>query len=172
MKLRAISLVVAIAVFATVSAAQTTGSRYIGYEYKGVTPESVLPNGVKHLGGGLIGDFEAEVVYGISQVRIGKTHMLWLEASTGKDASGITGWKVLDVLSFSTLAKARYIFLTGDPAIGCSRFGKEIPNLVGAGQILRRQSIFKPTNLWVANLTSKKFEPTSTRGVKCQYSEP
>ena len=45
----------------------TTGSQFIEYRYKGVTPPYLLPNGVKHLGGGLIGDVNADPVYGIAQ---------------------------------------------------------------------------------------------------------
>ena len=146
--------------------------RYLDYEYKGVNPSSMLPNGVKHMGGGLIGDYDADPVYGISQVEKGKTKMLWLEVSTGRDSSGVTGWKVLDVLSFRALGPANYIFFIGDPAISCSRNGKEIPNLVGIGRIVRRQGIFKPSNLWTADLITKRFKPTDAYGVKCQYSEP
>lgn len=147
-------------------------TRYLNYEYKGVNPSSTLPNGVKHMGGGLIGDYDADPVYGISQVEKGKTKMLWLERSTGKDATGVTGWKVLDVLSFRALGPANYIFFIGDPAISCSRNGKEIPNLVGIGRIVRREGIFKPSNLWTADLITKKFKPTDGSGVKCAYSEP
>ncbi len=147
-------------------------TKYVGYEYKGVVPETALPNGVKHMGGGLIGDIEADPVYGISQVEKGKTKMLWLEESTGKDSTGVTGWKVLDALSFPATAPADYIFFMGDPAVGCLQDGNEIPHLVGVGRIIRRQGIFRPSKLWVANLGSKKFEPMSIKGVKCEYSEP
>jgi hypothetical protein len=147
-------------------------AKYIGYEYKGVRPDTALPNGVKHFGGGLIGDIEADPVYGISQVEKGRTKMLWLEASTGKDPTGVTGWKVLDVLSFPAPPKADYIFFAGDPAIYCKKRGQDIPNLVGVGRIIRRQGIFRPSRLWVANLTTKKFAPLALAGVKCEYSEP
>ena len=147
-------------------------TRYLNYEYKGVNPSATLPNGVKHMGGGLIGDYDADPVYGISQVETGKTKMLWLEVSTGKDSTGVTGWKVLYVLSFRALGPANYIFFSGDPAISCRRNGKEIPNLVGIGRIVRREGIFKPSNLWTADLITKKFKPTDESGVKCEYSEP
>jgi hypothetical protein len=146
-------------------------SPYVNYEYKGVVPDTTLPNGVKHFGGGLIGDINADPVYGISQVQKGKLKMLWLEVSTGKDASGITGWKVIDVLAFPALTKSDYLFFYGDPAIGCTRAGKDIPNLVGVGKIIRRQG-FRPAKLWVADLTTKKFKPLSVSGIKCEYSEP
>src|SRR5690242_3649713 len=100
----------------TVGAFGQDASRYINYEYQSVLPGKTLPNGVKHNGGGLIGDFNANPVYGISQVQRGKTKMLWFEVSTGQNSKGVTGWRVLDALSFSTLARTRYVFFYGDPA--------------------------------------------------------
>lgn len=147
-------------------------AKYINYKYKGVLPESTLPNGVKHLGGGLIGDFDADPVYGVSQVQKGKTKMLWLEVSTGQDERGVTGWQVMDVLAFPLFGASDYLFFGGDPTIECKRGGKDIPNLVGIGRILPRQGIFKPTKLWVASVTTNKFEPTPVAGVRCVYSEP
>jgi len=147
-------------------------SPYIGYKYYGVVPSSRLPNGVKHFGGGLIGDINADPVYGLSQVQKGKTKMLWLEVSTGRDATGVTGWKVLDVLSFPSLLRSDYLFFYGDPAAGCTRSGKDIPNLVGVGKVMRKQGIFRPSKLWVADLATKKFKSISISGIKCEYSEP
>jgi hypothetical protein len=147
-------------------------AKYVNYKYKGVVPLRTLPNGVKHFGGGLIGDIDADPVYGISQVQLGRTKMLWLEASTGKDASGVTGWRVVDVLAFPGMVKTDYLFFYGDPGISCTRSGNDIANLVGVGRIIRRQSVFQPSKLWIANLETKKFEPTPVRDVKCQYTEP
>ena len=149
-----------------------TGSKYVGYKYKGVTPESTLPNGVKHFGGGLIGDIDADPVYGISQVALRNTKMLWLEVSTGRDASGITGWLVKDVLSFPALTKSDYLFFAGDPAAECKRAGQTIEELVGVGKISRKLGIFTPSKLWVPNLKTEKFEPVKVAGVTCTYSEP
>ena len=120
----------------------------------------------------MIGDIEADPVYEIADVEKGKTRMLWLNASTGKDSTGVTGWKVLDVLSFPALLKSDYLFFAGDPSIECRRSGRDIPNLIGVGRIIRRQEIYKPSKLWVANLETKKFEPLVLAGVKCVYSEP
>lgn len=152
---------------------QTSGrEKYIGYEYEGVLPAASLPNGLKHMGGALLGDIEADPVYGISHVEKGRTKMLWLESSTGRNAGGITGWKVADVLLFPALAQTDYMFFTGDPAIYCRRNGKDIVNLVGVGRIVRRQGVFRPSKLWTADLTAKKFDPVKLAGVKCEYSEP
>ena len=171
MKLKSLVLIIMLLVPA-LAHAQKGRSSYVGYEYKGVVPSTRLPNGVKHLGGGMIGDFEAETVYGVSQVERGRTKMLWFESSTGKDATGVTGWKVLDVVSFPQATASDHLLIYGDPAVLCQRFGKEIPNLVGIGRIVRKQSIFKPAQLWVANLTTMKFQPVKLAGIKCVYSEP
>lgn len=148
------------------------GARYVNYEYAGVGPSATLPNGVKHLGGGMIGDIEADPVYGIAQTQKGRLKMLWLEVSTGQNERGVTGWKVLDVLAFPRPLATDYIFFTGDPAIDCKRNGDDIPNLVGVGRIMRRQEIFKPAKLWTADLTTRKFKPLALTGVKCVYSMP
>ena len=150
------------------------GSEYVGYKYKGVLAGKTLPNGVKSLGGSLIGDIDADPVYEIAEVRKGKITMLWLNVSTGRNSRGVTGWKVLDVLSFSTLARTRYIFVAGDPAVGCKRKGMEgyLDNLVGDGKLVRARGAFIPSNLWVANLRTKKFEAMPLNGITCEYSEP
>ncbi len=168
-------LVLALFVLPILAIGQANRSPYIGYEYKGVVPSATLPNGVKHFGGGLIGKIDADQVHGISEVAKGRTKMLWFEVSTGKDASGITGWRVLDVLSFSTLRKTDYLLFSVDPSIECSRNGNPLSadaDIVGVGTILRRQGTFKPSKLWKANLVTEKFEPVSLAGVKCEYSEP
>ena len=148
-------------------------SKYVGYKYKGVPPENMLPNGVKHLGGGLVGDFDADPVYGISKVMKGTTTMLWLEVSTGRDSTGITGWKVLDVLTFPALRPTQHLAFALDPAIGCKRNGKELTDdTVMIGQIFRKLAVYKPERVWVANLKTGKFEKASLAGLTCGYSEP
>lgn len=159
--------------FQTLSFAQTDErAKYIGYSYKGVVPDTTLPNGVKHLGGGLIGNIDADPVYGISQVEKGKTKMLWLEISTGQNATGITGWLVKDVLVFTNLTKDTHISFAADPAILCQQNKKDVENLVAAGKILSKQGIFKPTRAWIANLKTEKFEEMSIKNLRCEYSAP
>ena len=148
------------------------GAEYVGYKYKGVNPGKILPNDVKHLGGGLIGDINADPVHGISQVSKGKIKMLWFEVSTGQDGTGVTGWQVKDVLSFYNQRANDHILIYGDPSIECKRNGKAIENLVGIGKIAAKQGVYRPSSLWVANLKTLKFDPVSATGIKCQYSEP
>ena len=147
-------------------------SPYIGYKYKSVMPGEAFSNGVNGMGGALIGDINADPVYEIATVEKGKTKMLWLNVSTGQDATGVTGWEVLDVLSFPSLLKTDYLFFYGDPGIHCSRSGKDIPNLVGVGKIYRKQAIFRPSRMWTADLATRKFKSISISGIKCEYSEP
>jgi hypothetical protein len=172
MKPTIIAIITLLFIASSIGAQTNDRTKYVGYEYDGVTPETTLPNGVKHLGGGLIGNIDAEPVYGISQVQMGKTKMLWFEASTGRDSSGVTGWKVIDVLSFPTVARSDYLFIAGDPSIECKSRGKDLPELVGIGRFMRRQGIFRPSKLWRADLDTKKFIPLAVAGVKCIYSEP
>ena len=172
MNLRTAAIIAFLFVPAFVSAQVNDRAKYINYEYKSVLPGKALPNGVIAMGGGLIGDVFADPVYEIAEVKKGKTKMLWFNVSTGTDSTGVTGWKVLDVLSFPALLKTDYIYMTGDPSIECRRKDEEIPNLVGVGRIIPRQGTFKLSKLWVANLTTKKFEVTGLTGIKCTYSEP
>ena len=154
-------------------AKSAAASKYVGYKYKGVPPENVLPNGVKHLGGGLIGDFDADPVYGISRVTKGTTTMLWLEVSTGRDSTGVTGWRVLDVLTFPALRPTQHLAFAVDPAIGCMRNGKELnDDTVMLGQGFPKLGIYKPERVWIVNLKTGKFESAAVAGLKCGYSEP
>lgn len=152
--------------------AQGSKSLYINYEYEGVLPGKTLPNGVIELGGSLIGDIDADPVHSIAHTQDRRTTMLWLVVSTGKDAKGITGWKVIDVLSFPMLSKTQYLFVSGDPAIYCRKNGNEIQNLVGVGRIDRKNWRLVPSRLWIADLNTKQFSQLDLAGVKCEYSEP
>ena len=165
-------LVILLGCHAFVAAQSNERSKYVGYKYAGVVPNKTLPNGVKHLGGGLIGDFDADPVYGISQVVKGKTKMLWLEVSTGQNATGVTGWLVKDVLVFNNMTKNQHLFFSVDPAIYCQRDKKDVENLVAFGQIFARQGTYKPSKAWIANIKTGKFEPMAIKGLKCEYSPP
>lgn len=157
-----------------VTAKQTADgkSQYVGYKYKGVNPDTVLPNGVKHLGGGLISDFNVEPVYGISNVTRGRTQMLWLEISTGSDAGGITGWQVKDVLTLPAMSKNQSFHYPTDPAVSCQRNKQEAGNLIVFGEILSKQGRFNVRRAWLANTKNEKFEEVPAKGIQCEYSAP
>ena len=168
---KALSAIFVSLIFAAFAQGQTAAS-YIGYEYKGVVPDSVMPNGVKHLGGALISDINKDPVYGIAQVSKGRTQMLWLEASTGQNEKGVTGWRVLDVISFPKLASPQHVMMPLDPAVACTRNGKTVPYLVALGRIDTRRAVFTVQRAWIADIDKKKFTPASIRGLRCTYSEP
>lgn len=154
------------------SSAQAS-AKYIGLEYQGLVPDTVMSNGVKHLGGGLISDHRVDPVYGISQVSKGKTQMLWLEVSTGQNEKGVTGWRVLDVLSYPALTRSQHLhFSPHDPSVECLRGGKPVGGLVALGTISRLKGIYTPQRAWIADIEKKKFTPASIRGLRCTYSEP
>ena len=167
----AISFIFITLLFVVSSSAQVS-AKYIGLEYKGVVPDTVMPNGVKHLGGALISDHRVDPVYGISQVSKGKTRMLWLEVSTGQSEKGVTGWRVLDVLSFPALTSTQHLLIASDPAIECLRGGQPVDGLVAFGTITRRKGIYTPQRAWIADIAKKKFVPSATAGLRCIYSEP
>ena len=135
---------------------------------------SALPyiNGVKHLGGALVSDINKDPVYGIAQVSKGKTRMLWLEVSTGQNEKGVTGWRVLDVLSFPALTGSQHLLISYDPAVECLRNGNQVDGLVAFGTIVRRKGVYTPQRAWIADIEKKKFTPASVRGLRCTYSEP
>ena len=167
-----IAVVFSIAVMLGMHASATAqGREYIGYKYKGVAPETVLPNGVKHLGGGLISDPNKEPVYGISSVVKGAKKMVWLEISTGSDRTGITGWQVKDVLVFSKRDR-RYLMFGLDPSVQCRRKGKYLEKLVAIGHILPKKGVFRPDLAWVADIAKQKFVEVPVRSLQCEYSEP
>lgn len=157
--------------FAALSNGQTPAN-YISFEYKGIAPETVLPNGVRHLGGALISDHRVDPVYGISQVSKGKTRMLWLEVSTGQNDKGVTGWRVLDVLMFPGFTETQHLLIAFDPAVECLRGGNPVERLVAVGRIDRRKGTYTPQRAWIAEIEKKKFTPASIRGLRCTYSEP
>lgn len=157
--------------FTAIANGQTAAS-YIGYEYEGVTPDTVLGNGVRHLGGALISDFKEDPVYAISQVSKRKTQMLWLEVSTGRNEKGVTGWRVLDVLSFPALTGTQHLLIAFDPSVECLRSGNPVEGLVSLGTINRRKGVYTPQRAWIADIEKKKFTPASIRGLRCIYSEP
>jgi len=145
---------------------QANRSRYIGYKYSDVI---ALPNGVKVVGVWDIGDPDRSPVYEIASVEKGKKDMLWLTVTTEDSTGLLNGWKVLDVLSFPVSAKGDVIFFypAGSPN-SCMRSGKVIPYAAGVGRIVRNQSVFRPSKLWVPDLATKKFKPVSVSAIKCE----
>ena len=81
----------ALLVFLTIPlAVSAQNNKYVGYEYTGVVVNQSLPNGVKDLGGNLIGDFD----YAVSHMKKGKTDMIWLTRIKNRNEEGVPNWKV------------------------------------------------------------------------------
>jgi hypothetical protein len=160
--MRTTGYITAILFLATTSLAQ---SSYIGYTYNGTTPGETLSNGVTYLGGGIVGDVYERTPVGVSDVKRGRTRMLWLERSTGRDTVGRTNWRVIDVLSFSDLKANDYLF--SGSLSECTRHGKEMPSLVGLGKVNNKTGRIKPIRLWLPHLKTGRFVKTSIADVKC-----
>jgi hypothetical protein len=160
--MRSTRYITAILIFAVSSFAQ---SSYIGYTHNGSTPGGILSNGLTYLEGGILGDVYATRPVEVSAVKRGRTRMLWLERSVGRDAIGGSNWRVVDVLSFPEFGKNDYLF--SGSLSECTRNGQEIPNLVGIGKVNSKTGRIKPIELWLANLKTHKFVKASITHVKC-----
>ena len=153
--------------FSSLCLAQNEKFKYIGYKYKGVLVDETLPNGVKHLGGGLI--TESKPTYGVSEMSKGATRMLWLDKATGEDETGVTGWEVKDVLAFPAFGKNQELLFSYS---GCQRNKKSDNSLVVFADFSPRQKTYKVRRAWLANVKTEKFEEIPIKGVQCAYEEP
>lgn len=152
-------------------AQSTAGSKYIGYKYESPDVGEMLPNGIKHRGGGLIGDIDADPVYGVSVLEKGKTKMFWLEISTNRKADGgVMAWQVKDVLEFSGLGSKDFVLEFSDPTFECKRGKANVGSLIGIGTF--NKGIFTPRKLWRPNAKTAKFESVPIRNIRCFYAEP
>ncbi len=146
-------------------------SEYVGYRYKSVIPETVLPNGVKNLGGGLVGDFYAKPVWGVAEVSKGKVRMLWLEKATAEDERGVTEWEISDVLSFPNIPTDQELLIASGPG-ECKENGKTTNDLVVHVQFLKKQRAYKTLKAWRADVKAGRFVALDAKNVKCRYDEP
>jgi hypothetical protein len=146
---------------------QTAG--YIGYKYKAVLPDSVLPNGVKSLGGALVGDINAQPLWDISIMTKGKDRMLWLERAVKQGAKGVEEWEVVDVLMFPNFPRGdELIFGTGD----CTKSKKPDGDLVVQARLNSSTFTYKTIKAWRTNPKLGKFVPEDASLVKCKYDAP
>lgn len=157
-------LTIALLVFPVFANPQKT--KYIGFKHRGVLYEEVLPNGVKHLGGGLLTNEK----YGVSRYEKGGKYMLWLEKITSRDASGVPSWVVKDVLIFGTLKKNEELMFSF--ASPCTQNGKPAVDLVVKAEVFPNRKQYKIKDVWKANTKREKFEKIQTKGVKCEFIEP
>jgi hypothetical protein len=147
-------------------------AQFSGFRYESVTPGTKLPGGIIYLGGALLTDTEKDPVYGVSQVRRGKTMSFWLEISVKRDENGISMWRVLDSVSFPVPAQGRFAVLPSDPAVECRLKGKSVENLVAVGRADQRKGRFLPERAWLADSAKGRFESLRPADMRCIFSEP
>jgi hypothetical protein len=142
---------------------------YVGYRYKPVLAERTLPNGVKSLGGGIVGDVNKKPLWGIAEMNKGRTRMLWLERAVSEDAHGVNEWEVMDVVSVRNFpAGIEFIFGTGN----CKENGKDNDALVVQAAFNARRLTYKTIKAWHADIVSARFVPIDAADVKCEYDAP
>ena len=146
-------------------------SEYIGYKYKPVLPEKVLPNGVKSLGGGVVFDGDQITKYGVGHFRKGGSEMLWLEIVTKEDEKGPTEWEVKDVLTFPLLTKNQELFIpSGNES--CTVNGKNDEKLVVFAAFAPRTMKYTVHKAWRVDLKTEKFNSIPLADIRCIYDAP
>lgn len=167
-------LITVLFVISSSFAQSPTGAKYIGHKYEVPDHGGKLPNGFTHNGGGLIGDIEADPLYGVSILGKGREKMFWLEVSTARgDRGGVTAWEVKDVLEFSNLRASDFVMEFSDPGFECRKGKTTIAEtLIGIGTFNRKRGIFTPRKLWRPNAKTAKFERYAATNIRCFYSEP
>lgn len=139
-------------------------AKYIGYKHKGVIVDAKLPNGVKHLGGGLL----SKDNYGVSRYEKSGQLMLWLEKITSRDTNGVPNWIVKDVLHLGKLKKNEALLFSY--ASSCKQNEKVNIDLIVKVAVLPKKE-FKVLQAWKANPRKEKFENTQITGIKCEFLE-
>ncbi|HQU84799.1 MAG TPA: hypothetical protein PKY59_16795 [Pyrinomonadaceae bacterium] len=162
MKLK-VFLTIALLVFPVFANPQK--ARYIGYKHKGVIVDAKLPNGVKHLGGGLT----SKDNYGVSRYEKNGKLMLWLEKITSRDADGVPSWIVKDVLTLGKLKKNEMLLFSYGSS--CKQNEKVNIDLIVKVLVMPKKEL-KVLQAWKANPKKEKFENALTKGVKCEFIEP
>jgi len=164
MKLKVI-LTIAFLVFPVFANPQKT-KKYIGYKHKGVVVNKTLPNGVKHLGGGLLSNDK----YGVSRYEKDGKLMLWLEKVTSRNSEGVPNWIVKDVLSIGTLKKSEELLFSYSST--CTQNDKVNLELIVKAELLPNKKGYKVLQAWKANVKNEKFETAQIKGIKCEYAAP
>lgn len=163
MKLK-VFLIIVILVFPVFANQQKT-NKYIGYKHKGVIVNTKLPNGVKHLGGGLLSNER----YGVSRYEKDGQLMLWLEKITSRDAAGVPSWVVKDVLKIGKLKKDEELLFSYSTT--CLQDDKVNLDLIVKAELSPKKE-YKILKVWQANAKKEKFQTAQIKGIKCQYEVP
>ena len=161
-----LKLVIFLALFTFPAIAAPQKGEFIGYKHKGIKYGETLPNGAKDLGGGLVSDEN----YGVTRFTKDKKYMLWLEKITGRDAKGVPGWEVKDVLIFDRL-KTNQAF-NFSYSSGCVQNGAENLDLIVMTEFSPDKKTYKPVRAWRVNVFKGRFEKIKTKGITCQEVSP
>jgi len=140
--------------------------KYIGYKHKGVIINTTLPNGVKHLGGGLLSDER----YGVSRYEKDGKLMLWFEKVTSRNREGVPNWIVKDVLNIGNLKKNEDLLYSYSST--CTQNDKVNLDLIVKAELLPNKKGYKVLQAWKANIKKEKFETAQIKGIKCEYAAP
>ncbi len=160
MKFKFFALLVFLTIPFTVSAQEK--NKYVGYEYTGVVVNETLPNGVKDLGGNLIGDFD----YAVSHMRKGSKDMIWLTRIKNRNDEGVPNWKVAKVLVLPKLKKDQQI-VSGFKS-PCKLGKKEDITLIVLTNFSVKSKTYTPEKAWRANILKDNFEEVSIAKVNCK----
>jgi hypothetical protein len=144
-------------------------SKYIGYKYKPVSMDEVLPGGVKNLGGAIITEIDSKQTYGIGRYGKEKAQMLWLEYAAARNQKGILEWEVKDVLVFPNFGKKQEL-LYG--SYECKQNNKFTSKLVVLAEQPRKGYFYIIRRAWRANLQTEKFVEIPTAGIRCEIPAP
>ena len=160
-------ILIPLTIIVLTAAVSAQKNEYVGYRYKPVLVDQMLPNGIKDLGGAIISDPKINPMWGIARVSKGGTQMLWLEKAIEQDDSGVQRWEVLDVLTFANYPKTReLLFGTGE----CSRNAKEDNRLVVQASVRRGNYVVEKA--WIADTGSQRFVPIAVKGIRCEMAMP
>lgn len=140
-------------------------NKLVGYRHKGVVYGTLLPNGAKDLGGGLL----ANENYGVTRFSKGKKRMLWMEKIISRDKSGFPNWEVKDVLTFDKLKKNQEFLLSYSS--GCVQNKQPNLDLIVLAESVPNTKNYTILRAWKANTAREKFEKISIKGIKCVSAE-
>lgn len=133
-------------------------------QYVGLRHGHELPQGLVHVGGGMISDpYKDKTNFGMAQVTRGRTNMIWFELFTHHDAEGKAHWEVLDVVATPPLRKNQYVMVTL-----CLFNNKPDPEIAAVVEPVRRSYDMRVIKAWRANRVTRKLEAISLKGVRCE----
>ena len=143
------------------SNAAAQDDNFVGYRHKGVIYGESLPNGVKDLGGGLLGDED----YGVTRFSKNGKIMLWLEKIVSRDQKGVPGWQVKDVLNVGKRERNQEFLFSYSST--CRQNNRINLDLIVLAELVPKAKNYKLIRAWRANTRREKFEKVSLKNIQC-----